>query len=87
MHQKIMPKRNFIDYLIITAKGIAMGAADAVPGVLVVCPVPPPARSAPPPPARPTGSQRPPGSPPPRPVLPHGQHPPSSGYIRFFFKF
>ena len=33
MHQKIMPKRNFIDYLIITAKGIAMGAADAVPGV------------------------------------------------------
>ena len=28
-----MPKRNFIDYLIITAKGIAMGAADAVPGV------------------------------------------------------
>ena len=28
-----MPKRNFIDYLSITAKGLAMGAADAVPGV------------------------------------------------------
>jgi putative membrane protein len=28
-----MPKRNFIDYLTITAKGLAMGAADAVPGV------------------------------------------------------
>ena len=33
MHQKIMPRRNFIDYLTITAKGLAMGAADAVPGV------------------------------------------------------
>lgn len=28
-----MPKRNFIQYLIITAKGLAMGAADVVPGV------------------------------------------------------
>lgn len=28
-----MPKRNALDYLAITAKGIAMGAADAVPGV------------------------------------------------------
>ena len=28
-----MPRRNFIDYLTITAKGLAMGAADAVPGV------------------------------------------------------
>ena len=28
-----MPKRNFIDYLTITLKGLAMGAADAVPGV------------------------------------------------------
>ena len=33
MHQNIMPKRNALDYLAITAKGIAMGAADAVPGV------------------------------------------------------
>jgi len=28
-----MPSRNFIQYLIITAKGLAMGAADVVPGV------------------------------------------------------
>ncbi|PVW14603.1 DUF368 domain-containing protein [Marixanthomonas spongiae] len=28
-----MPKRNFIQYLVITAKGMAMGAADVVPGV------------------------------------------------------
>lgn len=28
-----MPKRSFIQYLAITAKGLAMGAADAVPGV------------------------------------------------------
>jgi putative membrane protein len=28
-----MPQRNFIQYLIITAKGLAMGAADVVPGV------------------------------------------------------
>jgi putative membrane protein len=28
-----MLKRNFIDYLTITLKGLAMGAADAVPGV------------------------------------------------------
>ena len=26
-------KRNFLDYLFITSKGIAMGAADVVPGV------------------------------------------------------
>lgn len=28
-----MPQRNFIQYLLITAKGLAMGAADVVPGV------------------------------------------------------
>ncbi len=28
-----MPQRNFLQYLIITAKGLAMGAADVVPGV------------------------------------------------------
>ncbi len=28
-----MPQRNFIQYLTITAKGLAMGAADVVPGV------------------------------------------------------
>ena len=28
-----MPKRTFIQYLVITAKGLAMGAADVVPGV------------------------------------------------------
>lgn len=28
-----MPKRNFLQYLLITAKGLAMGAADVVPGV------------------------------------------------------
>ncbi len=28
-----MPQRNFIQYLVITAKGLAMGAADVVPGV------------------------------------------------------
>ena len=28
-----MPSRNLLQYLIITAKGLAMGAADAVPGV------------------------------------------------------
>ena len=29
-----MPTRNFKQYLIISAKGLAMGAADAVPGQL-----------------------------------------------------
>ncbi|SDX13062.1 DUF368 domain-containing protein [Aequorivita viscosa] len=28
-----MPQRNFLQYLVITAKGLAMGAADVVPGV------------------------------------------------------
>ncbi|HPE83037.1 MAG: DUF368 domain-containing protein [Aequorivita sp.] len=28
-----MPQRNFLQYLIVTAKGLAMGAADVVPGV------------------------------------------------------
>ena len=28
-----MPSRNLFQYLIITAKGLAMGAADVVPGV------------------------------------------------------
>ena len=28
-----MPSRSFLQYLIIMAKGLAMGAADAVPGV------------------------------------------------------
>lgn len=28
-----MPQRNFLQYLLVTAKGIAMGAADVVPGV------------------------------------------------------
>ncbi|WP_313114732.1 DUF368 domain-containing protein [Aequorivita sediminis] len=28
-----MPQRNFIQYLLVTAKGLAMGAADVVPGV------------------------------------------------------
>ncbi len=30
---KIMPKRNLLQYLLVTAKGLAMGAADVVPGV------------------------------------------------------
>lgn len=32
-YQKHMPQRNFLQYLLITAKGLAMGAADVVPGV------------------------------------------------------
>ena len=28
-----MPSRNLLQYLVITAKGLAMGAADVVPGV------------------------------------------------------
>ena len=28
-----MPKRRFIDYVIVSLKGMAMGAADVVPGV------------------------------------------------------
>jgi putative membrane protein len=28
-----MPSRNLLEYLVITAKGLAMGAADVVPGV------------------------------------------------------
>ena len=31
-----MQNRNFLDYFIVTLKGMAMGAADVVPGVLEV---------------------------------------------------
>ena len=33
LYQKHMPQRNFLQYLLIIAKGLAMGAADVVPGV------------------------------------------------------